>query len=91
MEEERELLEDIGRIPKDKVVEDLVRYKLDEPRSNYFFFTGANLEERKRTELIQFFKANIEVFVWTPYEMPGIDPNFIQHKLNVLPDARLVK
>ena len=33
------------------------------------------------------FKANIEVFAWTPYEMPRIDPNFIRHELNVLPDT----
>ncbi|GFY96883.1 hypothetical protein Acr_11g0011890 [Actinidia rufa] len=39
----------------------------------------------------QFLKANIEVFAWTPYEMPKIDPNFIKHKLNVLPDAWPVK
>ena len=35
--------------------------------------------------------ANIEVFAWTPYEMPKIDPNFIQHELTVLPEARSVK
>ncbi|GFS33557.1 hypothetical protein Acr_00g0029250 [Actinidia rufa] len=51
----------------------------------------ANLKEREKTELIQFLKANIEVSVWTPYEMPRIDPNFIKHELNVLFDARLVK
>ena len=38
-----------------------------------------------------FLKANIEVFAWTPYKIPEIDPNFIRHKLNVLPDARSMK
>ena len=52
---------------------------------------GVNLEERERIELIQLLKANIEVFTWTPYEMPGIDLNFIKHELNILPDARPVK
>ena len=42
-------------------------------------------------EHIQFLKTNIEVFAWTLYEMPGIDLNFIKHKLNILLDARLVK
>ena len=31
------------------------------------------------------------VFAWTRYEIPKIDPNFIKHELNVLPEARLVK
>ena len=26
-----------------------------------------------------------------PYEMTGIDPNFIKHELNILPKARPVK
>ncbi|GFZ21140.1 hypothetical protein Acr_29g0003020 [Actinidia rufa] len=60
VEEEYEVLEDVGWNPEAKVVEDLVRFELDEPSSNRFFLTRANLEERERTELIQFLKANIE-------------------------------
>lgn len=26
---------------------------------------------------------NVDVFVWSPYEVPSVDPNFIVHKLNV--------
>ena len=52
IEEEREVLEDVERDPQAKVVEDLICYELDEPSSDHFFLTGANLEERKRTELI---------------------------------------
>ncbi|GFZ03447.1 hypothetical protein Acr_16g0000710 [Actinidia rufa] len=62
IKEEREVLEDVGRDLEVKVVEDLICYELDEPSSNRFFFTGANLEERDRTELIHFLKSNIEVF-----------------------------
>ena len=91
IEEEIEVLEDVGQNPKAKVVEELIRYESDEPSSNRFFLAGANLEERERIEFIQFLKENIEIFAWTPYEMPGIDPNFIMHELNVLPNARLVK
>lgn len=35
-------------------------------------------------------KENLEVFAWTPYEMPGIDPKFICHELNVHEGAKLV-
>ena len=52
IEEEHEVLEDNGRDPEAKVMEDLIRYELDEPSSDHFFLTGANLEERERTELV---------------------------------------
>ena len=28
---------------------------------------------------------NVDVFAWSPYEVPGVDPEFIVHKLNVDP------
>ena len=49
------------------------------------------MNECERTEIIQLLKANIEAFAWTPYKMPGIDPTFIRHELNVQPDFRSVK
>ena len=52
IEKEHEVLEDVGRDPEAKVIEDLIRYELDEPSSDCFFLTGANLKERERTELI---------------------------------------
>ena len=87
IEEDLNVLENVGRDPKTKVVEDLVHYELDEPSLDNFFLTNANLEEQGRIELIQFLIAHIEVFTWMPYKMPGIDPNFIKHELNVLPDV----
>ena len=50
MKEEREVLEDVGRDPEAKVVEDLIRYELNEPSLDCLFLTSANLEERERTE-----------------------------------------
>ena len=32
-----------------------------------------------------FLKRNVDVFTWSPYEAPGVDPNFICHHLNVKP------
>ena len=54
IEEEHEVLEDVGKDPEARVVEDLIFYELDEPSSDHFFLINANLEERERTELIQF-------------------------------------
>ena len=45
IEEEHEVLEDVRRNPKAKVMEDLIRYELDEPSSDRFFLTCAHLEE----------------------------------------------
>ncbi|XXG59270.1 hypothetical protein AAC387_Pa04g1380 [Persea americana] len=36
------------------------------------------------------FLENKEVFAWTPYEMPGIDPAVMCHKLNVDPNHKPV-
>ena len=42
IKEEHEVLEDVGRNPEAKVVENLIRYELDEPSSDRFFLTCAN-------------------------------------------------
>ncbi|GFY90940.1 hypothetical protein Acr_07g0011360 [Actinidia rufa] len=83
VEEDIEMLEDVGRNPEAKVIEELVRCELDEPGSDRFFLIGSDLKECERTELVQLLKANIEAFAWTPYEIPRIDPAFIKHELNV--------
>ena len=51
IEEEEEVLEDVGRDPEAKVVEDLIHYELDEPSLDRFFLMGANLKEQERIEL----------------------------------------
>ncbi|XP_058202626.1 uncharacterized protein LOC131317062 [Rhododendron vialii] len=48
------------------------------------------LPQAESEETLQFLKSNIEVFAWTPYDMPGIDPKLIQHSLNVSKSARPV-
>ena len=42
VEEEREVLKYVSKIPKEKVVENLVRYKFGEPNSDHFFLVGSN-------------------------------------------------
>ena len=46
---------------------------------------GSQLLDNKRAELLDFLLLNKDVFAWTPYEMPGIDPEVMRHKLNVDP------
>ena len=47
------------------------------------FQVGAQLPPKKKEELIVFLKENIDVFAWSAYKAPGVDPNFICHYLNV--------
>ena len=47
------------------------------------FFQGVQLPPREKEELIMFLKRNIDVFAWSAYEAPRVDPNFICHHLNV--------
>ena len=50
-----------------------------------FFQVGAKLPLPGKARLLEFLRANVEVFAWNPYEAPGVDPNFICHRLNVNP------
>ncbi|XP_075670209.1 uncharacterized protein LOC142639972 [Castanea sativa] len=46
---------------------------------------GAVLSDGERVQLLLFLIQNVDVFAWCPYEVPGVDPEFIVHKLNVDP------
>ncbi|GFS39638.1 hypothetical protein Acr_00g0064040 [Actinidia rufa] len=93
VEEEQKVLEDVGMTLKTNVIEDLIRYDLDKPNSDYFFLIGSNLRERKRTELIKFLivREPDELDVKLHTKLLGIDPDFIKDELNVIPEARPVK
>ena len=48
-----------------------------------YFQVGANLPILKKVELILFLVNNLDVFAWSPYEVTGVDSEFICHRLNV--------
>ncbi|XP_058198489.1 uncharacterized protein LOC131314008 [Rhododendron vialii] len=77
----------VGSLPEEKSIEDLIKFPLNEDASRYFML-GAGLSQDESEETLQFLKSNIEVFAWTPYEMPGIDPKLIQHSLKVSKSAK---
>ena len=41
------------------------------------------MEDEDRVGTLLFLIQNIDVFAWSPYEVPGVDPEFIVHRLNV--------
>ena len=50
-----------------------------------FFQVGVQLPPQEKEELIDFLRKNIDVFAWSTYEAPEVDPDFICHHLNVNP------
>ena len=36
---------------------------------------------------MKFLEVNIDVFAWSIYDVPGINPEFVCNQLNVNPDA----
>ena len=57
----------------------------DDPEK--FFQVGSQLPPQEREKLIGFLRRNVDVFTWSAYETPGVDPNFICHYLNVNPSV----
>ena len=43
------------------------------------------MKEGDKIKVLLFLIQNVDVFAWRPYEVPGVDPEFIVHKLNVDP------
>ena len=53
-----------------------------------FFQVGARLPPQEREELVELLRRNVDVFAWDAYEAPGLNPEFICHRLNVDPSDR---
>ena len=56
-----------------------------------YFKIGRELSSADRFELIDFLTSNIDVFAWDPYEVPGVNLDYIQHRLNVDPHSKPVQ
>jgi hypothetical protein len=49
----------------------------------------AGLDPKLEDALISFLRANRDIFIWKPADMPGVPRNRIEHSLNVDPKATL--
>ena len=54
-----------------------------------FFQVGSQLLSLEKAALVKFLEENMDVFTQSTYGVPGIDPEFICHQLNVNPEATL--
>ena len=70
--------------------EELVKVKIL-PDTNKYFQVGVSMSCEERVQVLLFPVQNIDVFAWDPYEVPGVDPEFIVHKFNVDPSYPLKK
>ena len=43
------------------------------------------MKESDKIKMLLFLIQNVDVFAWSPYEVPRVDPEFIVPKLNVDP------
>ena len=43
------------------------------------------MKDNERVEMLLFLTQNVDVFAWSPYEVPGVDLEFIVHKLKMDP------
>ena len=62
----------------------MVRVKIL-PDDDKSFLTKASVKDEEKVEMLLFLVQNVDVFTWSLYEVPGVDPKFIVHKLNMDP------
>ena len=55
------------------------------PDTDRYFQIGTSMKNQDKVEMSLFLMQNVDVFAWSPYEVPGVDPEFIVYKLNVDP------
>ena len=62
--------------------EELIEVKIL-PDTCRYFQIGASMGGQDKVETLLLLIQNMDVFVWSPYEVPRVDPKFIVHILNV--------
>ena len=55
------------------------------PDADRYFQVGSSMNEGDIIKMLLFLIQNVDMFAWSPYEVPRVDLEFIIHKLNVDP------
>ena len=55
------------------------------PDTGRHFQIGVNMGGKDKVEMLLLLIQNVDVFAWSPYEVSGVNPEFIVHRLNVDP------
>ncbi|RDX69755.1 hypothetical protein CR513_51086, partial [Mucuna pruriens] len=48
------------------------------------------LDHEEEDPLVQTLRRNVDVFAWSAKDMPGIDPNFMCHRVSINPNSKPV-
>jgi len=52
---------------------------------------GASLTKEMKLQLYTLLKESKDIFAWLYKDMPGLDPEIVQHRLPLKPECHLVK
>ena len=77
--------ENDGCLPKKKCAEKLKKYQISASNQEKYFLLSASLPPEQRDGFLALLLEYIDVFDWSPYEAPDVDPAFACHSLNVDP------
>ena len=80
-----------NKAPRGEPVEEFVDVQLHPTDPSKTTKVGALLSTDLRKDFEKFLVENAYVFAWTHEDMPGIDPNFMVHRLNVDPNYKVVQ
>ncbi|GAA0176485.1 hypothetical protein LIER_29466 [Lithospermum erythrorhizon] len=88
--------EDISPIEKDsrkkgEPHEEVEEIPFEQGKGNRNFRIGTKLGEEHKRRLIALIIEYMDVFVWGPEDIPGIDPNVAVHKLYIDPTFQRIK
>ena len=70
-----------------ELLESLIKVPLDKAQPDRTIRVEATPLEEKWVQLINFLRENVKVFVWSPRDISGINPNVTLHHLNISPKA----
>ena len=74
-----------------EVVEALEIVELMEGEPTMVTNVGVSLDPTAKEGIVEFLKRNLDVFVWSHEDMPGILEDVIQHQLDVDPEKKPVQ
>ena len=79
-------IDDVGQPPESKASEELKKIYIDRQEEKYFVL-GSSLSKVEESTLMDLLSSYLEVFAWTPYDMPGIAPTDACYRLNANPQC----
>ena len=67
-----------------------MKHQISASNPEKYFLLGASLPAKQRNDLVTLLLEYIDIFAWSPYEVPCLDPAFACNSLNVDPLSRPV-